>query len=1810
MAKSINLKDFIESISYNKSQTYNKVETNEEINKFQFIEIVSGNVEDLDSSLIKTNKIYLEVNDENIERNRYDLYIYVNNEWEQIDSLEFDVGNYYNKAEITSFLSDKADSVHGHDVVTSTVDGFMSIEDKNKLDSIEWEANKIIVDTALSTTSTNPVQNKLIKTELDKKAPKSHKSTTTTYGLSSDSYYGHAKASSTQPLMNDENANVGVEVSTFARGDHVHPIDSSRASNDHVHGNISNDGKIEVISGSVKNVVVTDSEDNVTSVGTLGSNNIADGSINADKLADNSVTSAKIVNGAIVNEDIADKTITGGKLVNSAITATQLANNSVTTAKIKDGNVTLAKLNSDVYDTTDGGTENSNKLVTSGVVYSGLSTKANSSDVYTKSETLTTGEITQAIVNAVSNVELFELKSTLPTSNIKGNKFYLIPNNETINNNVYDIYIYVNNKWEQIDSLEFDITDYPTEDEVNGKLDNYVPILQGTASRNLVTGADKRVTLEAKNNHAHGNITSTGKIGSESGKPIITTTGGTLTTGAFGTSAGQFAEGNHNHDEIYINDDVGTVTSSNIVNGTIVNDDIANDTIQLGKLNSNVYDNTNGGSSGSSKLITSGAVYNGLSTKANSSDVYTKNETLTTSEITQLVSNAITNVELFELKQTLPTSKIKSNKFYLIPNMKNITRNIYDVYIYVNNDWERIDSLEFDITDYPTTATVTGMLESALVSYYTKSEIENINGEYIEGTQSASTNVWTGTSTKLTDLHKGTVIYYKLPYASTNTNVTLNLTLKNGSLTGAKNVYYEGTTFVKQQYPVNSVIGLVYDGSDWRVISRYTNTNYYERLSQTSQIIAGESLPLYSIVGGSDDGLYYVIKSGLDLDVRYPILYMNTNVNENGYSGNVYQVLSGVNIQNTVSGKTVTVNKQVYIEGVLDKNIFTVSNNVFVSDDNLTDGKYYIPIGASYSTIQLRFNTLSQNILHYEEDNGLIPIGGSYGDLFKNLSSNQNVVTDSNGVITTEPKIVVDNALTVGGANPVSGGAIKDYIDDAVGDVVSGNIDLSATHDHDDRYIKSGTGTVTSTNILNGTIVNDDIADSTIQLGKLNSNVYDTTNGGSNGSNKLITSGAVYTKLNPIVKRYDGVYVAQSATQETPFYRLFHIQSKNGSSSSSRIIFEIMSHLGTSYVRIAVYLRQNTNVIDSTFSYEVIDAVNFNLDEIYFGINKTYPNTSVDIFRKVLGTNYFIVKVYDDHLRDGTYTQYSPEAGGTETYESVGDASSVLYGEDYDEIIQATYVHSADKFVVKGGGSNKLLLANGDLKSVSDFANDIHNQATTTITNSENYGNLGSNLTNQKLINDAINTKIGALTNVELITLVTGNLPTASASTMNKLYVKTKTGGTTNDNYDIYVTVKNGNNYAWEKIDDFDLQTLSIDWESVTGKPLKFPPSAHTDSTASNVGQATGSLFGHVKLSDNYKSSGGNASQGVGASSKAVYDTYTEFSSSSKTTKNAHTHNKLDISDFGHTHSKSEITDFTHTHYSLEKTGAIGADGDLNNVISTGWYSYSTVNSNSILNVPIKGKGAVFEVIDDYGGGVYVVQKLYTLPSNPDLLDCYYRVKYANSWSEWKKSSFISEDERAYFPSTIHADNVIDKFYLSDDLQFYAQVGSYYRSYTDSGEMVGDLQFYTRNNYIPNLQIVEGTGLKISSESGEKGFQFPVVNPKEFQFTYVSGVLRGWNINYPKTRDSSVIYGDVVNAKWGIQYGGDSTTRTSVTDVAVVSGDIIKIVLDDVNIYLYKNNTLLITKELGDVLEGIDEYFFGFYTNVDRNLIIKDVIIK
>jgi hypothetical protein len=82
--------------------------------------------------------------------------------------------------------SGKADKNHSHSDATTSASGFMSASDKSKLNGIATGANKTTVDSSLSTSSTNPVQNKVIATALN--------TATTTIATNTSSISAHSTA--------------------------------------------------------------------------------------------------------------------------------------------------------------------------------------------------------------------------------------------------------------------------------------------------------------------------------------------------------------------------------------------------------------------------------------------------------------------------------------------------------------------------------------------------------------------------------------------------------------------------------------------------------------------------------------------------------------------------------------------------------------------------------------------------------------------------------------------------------------------------------------------------------------------------------------------------------------------------------------------------------------------------------------------------------------------------------------------------------------------------------------------------------------------------------------------------------------------------------------------------------------------------------------------------------------------------------------------------------------------------------------------------------------------------------------------------------------------------------------------------------------------------------------------------------------------------------------------------------------------------------------------------------------------------------
>ncbi len=190
-----------------------------------------------------------------------------------------------NKA-VSTALNNKVDKVNGKSLVLDS--------EITKLSHVADYATYNAVDTSLSTTSTNAVQNKIITSEVNAKAPTNHASTGTSYGVGSTSNYGHVK---TINALNQASHSDGTALSAYqgkilkdlvdskAPGTHTHTGTelrlgssgadanvtiqesvNSKATGTHTHGNIKNDGSI----GSTANLPLITTTSGKVTTGSFG----------------------------------------------------------------------------------------------------------------------------------------------------------------------------------------------------------------------------------------------------------------------------------------------------------------------------------------------------------------------------------------------------------------------------------------------------------------------------------------------------------------------------------------------------------------------------------------------------------------------------------------------------------------------------------------------------------------------------------------------------------------------------------------------------------------------------------------------------------------------------------------------------------------------------------------------------------------------------------------------------------------------------------------------------------------------------------------------------------------------------------------------------------------------------------------------------------------------------------------------------------------------------------------------------------------------------------------------------------------------------------------------------------------------------------------------------------------------------------------------------------------------------------------------------------------------------------------------------
>lgn len=155
------------------------------------------------NSLPSTGEVgvmYLKLNTSaSVEGNIYDEYIWVNNKFEKIGSTEttVDLSGYVTQTEMNTQLANKANINHDHlsrdiEINPDVEDGMWVYEyglnrqadvncyvydHEKKLENIDDGANKTVVDSSLSSSSKNPVQNKVVNSALNGKSNTGHEHT-------------------------------------------------------------------------------------------------------------------------------------------------------------------------------------------------------------------------------------------------------------------------------------------------------------------------------------------------------------------------------------------------------------------------------------------------------------------------------------------------------------------------------------------------------------------------------------------------------------------------------------------------------------------------------------------------------------------------------------------------------------------------------------------------------------------------------------------------------------------------------------------------------------------------------------------------------------------------------------------------------------------------------------------------------------------------------------------------------------------------------------------------------------------------------------------------------------------------------------------------------------------------------------------------------------------------------------------------------------------------------------------------------------------------------------------------------------------------------------------------------------------------------------------------------------------------------------------------------------------------------------------------------------------------------------------------
>ena len=337
-------------------------------------------------------------------------------------------------------------------------------------------------------------------------------------------------------------------------------LSDSRTPTSHTHGQITNDGKITstaVTVASGDNILITDTSDSskVKRVANILAGHVKDSTAHAN------IGSSANDSQATINTDI--NTALGNKQ------ATLVSGTNIKTVNneslLGSGNITIeGGSNVDVVTSWEA-TLSDTKVPSEKLTKNSLDAKADASSLATVA---TTGDYD----DLTDKPTIPSASTTTPSADTSSGSYGSGTNYARSNHTHPKSSLYAEATHSHTKSQ---ITDFPSIPSKTSDLTN-----DGADGTNVfVANNDSRLSdSRTPTSHTHGNLSNDGKLGTTSGKPVITTTGGAITTGSFGSTSGTFAEGNHTH-SAYVNPTKVTSWSSTPSDSNVASEKLIKDSL-------------------------------------------------------------------------------------------------------------------------------------------------------------------------------------------------------------------------------------------------------------------------------------------------------------------------------------------------------------------------------------------------------------------------------------------------------------------------------------------------------------------------------------------------------------------------------------------------------------------------------------------------------------------------------------------------------------------------------------------------------------------------------------------------------------------------------------------------------------------------------------------------------------------------------------------------------------------------------------------------------------------------------------------------------------------------------------------------------------------------------------------------------------------------------------------------------------------------------------------------------------------------------